>query len=151
MQELINLITSQVRCVHQIYAHTCTYCRVKAAPRRTLSPYNRTTSAQLTAIVNLAQAKQRSLPANITSWSVSFASRYIKFLISLPFPREILPRLEQFGKEHIAGTDIFRATHKRSGEYFWNDGMTKPVTLSIIDADTQDLVDGVVKKGDCYD
>ena len=140
-----------MNCIHNLYANTCTYCRVKAAPRRTYSAYNRTTAAQLTAIINLAQAKQRSLPANISTWSVSFASKYIKFLIELPFPRDVLPRLEQFGKEHIAGTDIFRTSHIKRGEYYWNDGMTKPVTLSIVDGDTQDLVDGVVKKGDCHD
>lgn len=140
-----------MNCIHNLLLSTCTYCRVRAAPRHYTSIYDRTTSAQLTAIVNLAQAKQRSLPANISTWSVSFASRYIKFLISLPFPREYLPRLEQFDKDHATGADAFRAKQRKFGEYYWNDGMTKPVTLSIIDGDTQDLVDGVVKKGDCHD
>ena len=150
MQEtkVVNLRSEayDVNCIHNLYAQTCTYCRVKAAPRHLTSIYGRTTAAQITAIVNLAQAKQRSLPANISTWSVSFASQYIKFLISLPFPQEILPRLEQFDKDHATGTDAFRATQRKSGEYYWNDGMTKPVTLSIVDGDTQDLVDGVVKK-----
>lgn len=133
-------------CIHNLYTNTCTFCRVKAASRRTVSSYNRTTSAQITAIVNLAQAKQRSLPANISTWSVNFASKYIKFLIALPFPREALPRLEQFDKEHAEGTDYFKAKVVRYGDYYWNDGMTKPVTQAIVDGDSQDLVAGVVKE-----
>jgi len=108
-----------MNCIHNLYANTCTYCRVKAAPRRTYSAYNRTTAAQLTAIINLAQAKQRSLPANISTWSVSFASKYIKFLIELPFPRDVLPRLEQFGKEHITGEDVFKATRRTMFGEYW--------------------------------
>ena len=135
-----------MNCIHGLLLGTCTYCRHKAAPRQALTSYGRTTAAQLTAIVNLAQAKQRRLPANIRSWSVSFASRYIKFLIDLPFPREVLPRAEQLSKEHITRTDDFNASHyARATEFYWADGMTKPVTLSIVDGDTKDLVDGMVK------
>ena len=150
MQEAPTQTTTQdprlALCIHHIYAMSCIYCRHKAAPRHSISSYGRTTSAQFTAIVNLAQAKQRSLPANIRTWSVSFASKYIRFLLELPFPREVLPRLEQFNKEHNTMTDSFKASHAKPREYYWADGMTKPITLSIVDGDTQDLVDGVVKE-----
>mgnify|MGYP001563208962 CR=1 FL=1 len=137
--------TLRILCKHNMRICTCTYCRIKAAPRQT-SAYNRTTAAQLTAIMNLAKAKQRSLPANISTWSIEFASKYIKFLYSLPFPREYLPRLEQFDKDHATGADAFYAKTTRYGEYYWNDGMTKPVTQAIVDGDNADLVAGVIKE-----
>ena len=135
-------------CIHHIYTITCTYCKKAAAPIRTYtSSYNRTTASQIVAISKLAHIKQRSLPSNISSWSASFASKYIKFLYSLPFPQEVLPRLEQFEKEHITATDIYKSSHyAKQTEFFWADGMTKPITLAIEQGDSADLADGAVKE-----
>ena len=115
--------TLHLFCIHGIRVCSCTYCKKAAAPHRTYtSSYNRTTASQIVAISKLAHIKQRSLPSNISSWSVDFASKYIKFLYSLPFPQEYLPRLEQFEKEHISATDIYKSTHYgKPTEYYTAD------------------------------
>ncbi len=134
-------------CIHGIRECSCTLCKKAAAPIRTYSSYNRTTASQMVAITKLAHIKQRSLPSNISRWSVDFASKYIKFLYSLPFPQEYLTRSEQFEKEHITATDIYKSSHHaRQTEFFWADGMTRPITQSIDQGDSEDLANGVVKE-----
>ena len=89
-------------------------------PAKTVPKAGTITAKQIDAILNLAKAKQRSLPSNITRWSKWFASKYISFLISLPFPYRETPRF-------CSETDmLFAATHARRREYYWNDGMTHP-------------------------
>ncbi len=137
--------SQDILCIHSLTPSTCTFCKRSAASRRIpSSSYNRTTPNQLSAIIRLAHLKQRSLPANIRSWSVSFASQYLKMLLDLPFPREQLSRDEQFFKEHRSASDIYSSSHTtRAVSYLFQDGMTRLINKSIQLGDSEDLVSGI--------
>ena len=94
-----------------------------ATPTKPAKQY-RTTDTQLSAIIKLAKIKQHRLPSNILYWSRSFASRYIVYLYTLPFPRREYPR-------YASGIDQQFASQRRPqrGEYYWADGMTQPESV----------------------